>query len=233
MVETATPQMIEQAIADWATLSVPVYLALGNHDLTTYGALDLWFKFGGHLFEEESPLYTLDLGDGIIHVVPTQWGSRPYYWDGEMPQACLYPEQLAELESRLAGHYHIPQILCCHVAPMGIPAAQLGVGTDFDTPPAAYRQALQDLCKAYPSLHVILSGHSHVNSLGTLEHTHWIMASSFSESPFEFKDIEITEKGITIRTVSLFHDLNWRARYDFDAAYVQGRPCDRALEKSW
>jgi hypothetical protein len=233
LVEWAEAELISQAVADWAALSVPVYLALGNHDLTAPDALDLWRKFGGHLFPEGEPAYTLDLDDCLLHVVPTQWGARPFFWDGEHPHACLYPEQLAELEARIAGGYGIPQILCCHGAPRGVPSAQTGAEADFDAPPAAYTDALEDLASAYQDLRLILSGHSHINALGTLGAGHWLMASSFSESPFECKDIEITDEGLTVRTVSLYHEVGWRAAYDFDAAYVQGRPCDRALQVAW
>jgi hypothetical protein len=233
MVEWAEADQIARAVGDWAALSVPLYLALGNHDLTTPDALHHWRKFGGHLFPGGEPAYTLDLGDCLLHIVPTQWGVRPFFWDGAHPHACLYPEQLAELEARIAGGYGIPQLLCCHGAPQGVPAAQTGADHDFDAPPAAYTEALDDLATAYPDLRLILSGHSHVNALGTLGEGHWLMSGSFSESPFEFKDIEITDEGLTVRTVSLYHEVGWRAAYDFDAAYVQGRPRDRALQVEW
>ncbi len=233
MVEWAEADLIAQAVADWAALSTPIYLSLGNHDLTTPNALDLWRKYGGHLFPEGEPSYTLDLEDCLLHVVPTQWDERPFFWDGEHPHAQLYPQQLGELEARIAGGYGIPQILCCHGAPRGVPAAQIGAESDFDAPPAAYTEALADLATAYPDLRLILSGHSHINSLAALGESHWLMASSFSESPFECKDIEITDEGLTVRTVALYHELGWRAGYDFDAAYVQGRPCDRALTLTW
>lgn len=233
MVEWAEPELIAQAASEWSTLSVPVYLALGNHDLTAPDALDLWTKYGGHLFPEGGPAYTLDLNDCLLHVLPTQWGARPNFWDGAHPRACLYADQLAELEASIAGAYHVPQLLCCHGAPLGAPAAQLGANADFDAPPAAYTEALRDLCDAYPSLRLILSGHSHINTLGALGRAHWLAASSFSESPFEFKDIEVTGEGLTVRTVSLYYDVGWRAQYDFDAAYVQGRPCDRELTLTW
>jgi hypothetical protein len=233
MVEWAEADLIAQAAGEWATLSAPVYLALGNHDLTAPDALDLWAKFGGHLFPDGEPAYTVDLDDCLLHVVPTQWGARPFFWDGGPPRACLYPDQLGELEARLAGGYHTPQLVCCHGAPMGVPAAQMGAERDFDPPPTAYFEALRDLAEAYPSLHLILSGHSHIHSLGALGGAHWLMASSFTESPFEFKDIEVTGEGLTVRTVALYYEVGWRAHYDFDAAYVQGRPCDRALTLAW
>ena len=233
MVEWAEAELLEQAVADWSTLSVPLYLALGNHDLTAPDALDMWRKFGGHLFGEGEPAYTLDLHDCLLHVIPTQWGDRPYFWDENVPHAALYPEQLDELEARLAGGYHIPQLLCCHSAPGAVSAEQTGEAEDSHGPPPEYAVALAELVEAYPSLHLILSGHSHINSLGTVGGAHWLMASSLSESPFEFKDIEITDVGLTVRTVSLFHEVGWRAQYDFDAAYVQGRPCDRELTLAW
>ena len=88
----------------------------------------------------------------------------------------------------------------------------------------------QVVVERHPDLRLFLSGHSHINALGRLGGAHWLTASSFSESPFECKEIVVHDDRLTVRTVAMYPRLAWRADYWWDAAYVQGRPCDRALD---
>jgi 3',5'-cyclic AMP phosphodiesterase CpdA len=232
-VERSEPEAVAEAVAILSGLPAPVRLALGNHDLTTPDALALWRALGDDLLPDGQTAYAVPLTDCTLHVLPTQWGPIPYYWDGGMPRATLDPGDLAVLEGRLAAEPERPQIVACHAAPAGVPVAQTGRAEEGDPPPAAYAATLRGLVERYPNLVLLLSGHSHINALGLLGSAHWLTASSFSESPFEVKDIVVSSSGLRVRTVPLFSRLRWGADYDWDAAYVQGRPCDRALEVNW
>jgi len=229
-VERSEPDLIAGAVAQLAALPAPVRLALGNHDMTTPDALASWKALGGILLPGGQTASAIALADCTVHVLPTQWGAQPYYWDGGPPRAALDPADLAALEARLAAEPGQPQIVLCHAAPGGVPAAQTGRAEEGDPPPSAYRTQLLGLVERHPDLQLFLSGHSHVNALGRLGRAHWLTASSFSESPFECKEITVTSSSLGVRTVAMYPRLAWRAEYWWDAAYVQGRPCDRTLD---
>jgi len=232
-VERSEPDLIGAAVAQLAVLPAPVRLALGNHDMTTPDALAVWQALGRELLPGGQTAYAMPLSDCTVHVLPTQWGARPYFWDGGPPRATFDPEDLAALAARLAAEPSRPQIVLCHAAPGGVPTAQTGRAEEGDPPPPEYRAQLLGLVERYPDLRLFLSGHSHVNALGRLGSAHWVTASSFSESPFEVKEIIIQDTGLNVRTVALHSRLGWHADYWWDAAYVQGRPCDRAMEVRW
>jgi hypothetical protein len=232
-VERSEPDLISGAVSDLAALSVPVRLALGNHDMTTRDALVLWQELAGDLLPGGKTAYAVPLDDCTVHVLTTQWGETPYYWDGGMPRACLDPADVSALECRLGSQRGRPQIVLCHAAPGGVPTAQTGRAQEGDPPPPAYAAALRGLADRHPNLRLFLSGHSHINALGSLGTAHWLTASSFSESPFEVKDIILTASSLRVRTVAMHDRLTWRADYDWNAAYVQGRPRDRMLEVAW
>lgn len=229
-VERSEPDLIAAAVAQLAALPAPVRLALGNHDMTTPDAWRVWQTLAGDLLPGGSAAFTVPLADCTVHVLPTQWGAQPYYWDGGPPRATLDPGDLGTLEAHLAAELGRPQIVLCHAAPGGVPAAQTGRAEEGDPPPPAYRAQLLGLVERHPDLRLFLSGHSHINALGRLGTAHWLTASSFSESPFECKEIIVTSSSLRVGTVAMYPHLVWRADYWWDAAYVQGRPCDRALD---
>lgn len=229
-VERSEPDLIAAAVALLAVLPAPVRLALGNHDMTTPDALGLWQSLAGDLLPGGRTAFAVRLADCTVHVLPTQWGVQPYYWDGGPPRATLDPADLDALEARLAAEPGRPQIVLCHAAPGGVPTAQTGRAEEGDPPPPAYRAQLLGLVERHPDLRLFLSGHSHINALGRLGTAHWLTASSFSESPFECKEITVSSSSLRVRTVAMSPRLAWRADYWWDAAYVQGRPCDRALD---
>lgn len=232
-VERSEPELIAGAVAQLARLPAPVRVALGNHDMTTPDALATWKALGGTLLPGGRTANAVALADCTVHILPTQWDAQPYYWDGGPPRATLDPADLAALEARLAAEPGRPQIVLCHAAPGGVPTAQTGRAEEGDPPPPTYRLQLFALAERYSDLRLFLSGHSHINALGRLGSAHWLTASSFSESPFECKEIVVREDGLAVRTVTLHGRLGWRADYWWDAAYVQGRPCDRTLEVRW
>ncbi|MHB1317860.1 MAG: metallophosphoesterase family protein [Anaerolineae bacterium] len=232
-VERSEPDLISGAVAQLTALPVPVRLALGNHDMTTRDALALWQELAGDLLPGGQTAYGVSLDDCTVHVLPAHWGIDPYYWDGGPPRATLYQEDLETLEARLASEPGRPQIVLCHAAPGGVPTAQTGRAEEGDPPPVEYRARLRGLAERHPDLRLFMSGHSHINALGPLGSARWLTASSYSESPFECKEITVTSSSLRVRTVAMHARLEWRADYDWNAAYVQGRPGDRALELAW
>jgi len=232
-VERSEPSLVAQAVGQLETVHPRIHLALGNHDLTTPDALDLWLKRAGELLPAGHTAFSATLDDCTIHVLPTQWGNEPYFWDGGPPRASLDPADLAWLDARLYAEPDRAQIVVCHAAPAGVPAEQTGRSEEMDPPPLEYTLALRELAERHANLRLFCSGHSHINALGKLGPAQWLMASSFSESPFECKEILVGPGLLSVRTVALFDAVDWRAGYNWDAAYVQGRPCDRTLEVRW
>ena len=53
------------------------------------------------------------------------------------------------------------------------------------------------------------------------------------ETPFEFKLIEVDESNFKISTHNLISQVKFKASYDFDKVFVQGRLIDRHSIGDW
>ena len=53
------------------------------------------------------------------------------------------------------------------------------------------------------------------------------------ETPFEFKLIEVDESNFKISTHNLISQVKFKASYDFDKVFVQGRLIDRGAIADW
>ncbi|MGI6368467.1 MAG: metallophosphoesterase family protein [Anaerolineae bacterium] len=231
-VEQSSPELVTEAVAQLRELSAPLLVAPGNHDMTSESAQAVWRARAADLMPVDR-VASVVLPDCAVHALPVHWGERPWYWDGGAPRPRLRPEDLATLQQRLKRGTDRPHLVLCHAAPQGQPAAQTGRDTDGDAPPAEYSEAWRCLGEGHAHLRLLLCGHSHINALGTLGPIHWLTASSFVESPFEFKELQVTDAGLEVRTHTLFPRVPWRPDYWWDAAYVQGRPRDRSLTLRW
>lgn len=227
MVDQASRALV-CAARETFSLQVPVYLSLGNHDLTAPDALSLWTTHAPSFFLEDGPAFRLRGNGWMLHTLPTQWCATPYYWhDEQLPH--LLPEHLADLEARLVRHSDLVHVLCTHGEVLAVPAEQVGRAEPYHPPLAAFSETVRDLSLRYPQLRTILSGHNHINTCGPIGCAYAITGSAFTETPFEFKVIEIDRGGLTIETVPLVSSVSFRALYDWDRTFVQGRRCDRAL----
>lgn len=228
MVEHATPEALREA-RECFRLSVPVVLSLGNHDLTAPDAPSMWIAEASDFFPGGKLNPTVDLGDLLIHVVPTQWCATPFYWD-DVQQPHLLPEHLAALEEELARRPAALHILATHSEVLGVPVEQTGFAVPYHAPPPAFTTAVLELAARHPQLRAVLSGHTHINMHVLHGHTHIVTASSFVETPFEAKVVELTPEACTMRTLTLLPEISFAAAYDFDRTFVQGRPRDRGFE---
>ena len=227
MVESASPELL-QAAAETFRLSVPVYLSLGNHDLTTSDALRRWLSVAPQFFSDGDPVFTLSGEDWRVHVVPSQWCEVPFFWD-EVQQPHLLPEHRAWLEAALVAEPGIAHLLCTHAATLGVPPAQTGFDAPYHAPSPDLRNTIVDLVHRYPQIKGVLGGHNHINTHGTIAQTHTITASAFSETPFEFKLIEVSRDRFTMRTLALLPAVRFGVDYRWDKTFVQGRACDRGF----
>lgn len=63
--------------AELFDLTIPVYLCLGNHDLTVPDALGQWLRIAPQFFLGGKAEYSIPTKDCIIHVAPNHWGVNP------------------------------------------------------------------------------------------------------------------------------------------------------------
>ena len=213
-------------------LSVPTYLCLGNHDLTSADALALWFDVAPDFCPQASPMYTLALADCRLHVVPNHWEERPFFWD-QVQEPHFSSEQLPWLEAALADEPGVPHTLCTHSPALGVPPEQAGFDAPYHPPPEAFTQVLLDLTQRYPHLRLVLGGHSHINMHVRRGNAHFVTVSGFSETPFEFKVVEVNGSSLRMSTYALDGLVGFAPEYDPSHAFAQGRPEDRGFEEVW
>jgi len=211
-------------------LSVPVYLALGNHDLTEPSSDAMWLSKAPGFFPGGRPAYSLSGPGWMLHVLPTQWCDIPYTWTSEQRPHFL-PEHLADLEVGLQAYPDRAHLICTHGEVLPVPAAQIGRPEPDHPPLQSYHDAIADLVARHPQVRAILGGHNHINTYGTVGEAHAVTASAFTETPFEIKVFDVQADHISMTTVSLLPLVSFRAGYNWDKTFVQGRRCDRTF--SW
>ena len=213
-------------------MSVPTCLCLGNHDVTSADALTLWLDVAPGFFPQASPMYTVAMADCRLHVGPNHWEERPYFWD-QVQEPRFSAEQLEWLETALTHDTALPHILCTHSPALGAPPEQTGFDAPFHPPPESLSHVLLDLAQRHPHLRLVLSGHSHINMHVRRGNAHFATVSGFSETPFEFKVVEVNENALRMSTHALDGLVGFAPEYDPSHAFVQGRPEDRGFEEVW
>ena len=227
MVEASTAENLAVA-AELFHLSVPVYLCLGNHDLTEPDSANSWLRLAPGLFGPEGVDYDIETADCVVHAVPNQWGESPYHWQDEQRPHFL-EHQLKRMERQLSRRPDAVHIIATHSPVRGVPEQQTGHAEPFHSPPTAFTSQVAGLCCQHEQIRCVLGAHSHVNMRVEDAGVHCVTASSLVESPFELKLFEIGEDGIAMRTVSLLRRVEFDAVYDFDRTFVQGRERDRTF----
>ena len=230
MVNEATDAAIAGAVNLFA-LSVPVYLCLGNHDLTEMSSVDGRLTRAPHFFRQNSPTYAIETEACVIHVVPNHWCEIPYYWR-DAQAAHFTDEQLRQLERELEVHAGKPHLLVTHSPVHGVPREQAGFPEAFHSPGAVFQACVMDLVRRYKQIRCVLGCHNHINMHLEQDGVSFITVSALSEVPFEFKLCEVTADCISMSTISLQDSLAFEGRYDFDKTFVQGRGKDRAFSRT-
>jgi 3',5'-cyclic AMP phosphodiesterase CpdA len=210
------------------SLGVPVYLCLGNHDLSQKNALDVWLKSAPELFLDDKPEFTITDDKCALHVIPNHWDEVEYFCDGtQIPYFCQ--AQIKFLDKAIEANKNKTQVLAIHAPVLGIPIEQTGLSEIIHTSWGDFGKKIIALVKT-KKIRLVLSAHSHINSCQVKNDCTWVSGSAFSEVPFDFKVIEVTNKGIQIKTENLIDQVRFKTKYNFNATYVQGRDCDRNQE---
>ncbi len=227
MIDSTSAENIQRA-TELFQLSVPVYLCLGNHDLTCVDALELWLREAPQFFGANGVNFSVETDDCLLHVAPNQWGSEPYFWHG-VQQPHFLNEQERFVEAALARAPEKTHILSTHSPVCGVPCEQTGYDEPYHSSPPAFAERVGAWALASPHLACVLGAHSHINSRVEVGGVHYVTSSSFAEVPFDFKLFAIGEGRATMTTVSLVERVDFSVQYAFDKTFVQGREKDRRL----
>ena len=230
MTDDGTPEQIaEAALLCRKHLSAPVVLALGNHDCRARECGKLWLKYGAGFF----PAGTCDttiICDGVrIDVLSIYWGRDGHAWqpsDGQFIR--LAPEHWARLRS---GEQNLPRIIAMHAQIRGAMPEKTGRDAPLLVPENNFAETGDALIKEFHPI-LILSGHNHLNLLDEIDGTMAATASSLSETPFECKIVEYSSGKLSMRTVSLADELDFKGEYWEQQRFVQATPEERNFEKT-
>jgi DNA repair exonuclease SbcCD nuclease subunit len=209
-------------------LSKPVYLCLGNHDLTAFGGAEYWLNAVPEFFKDNSLHFELVTEDCVFHVLPNHWCEDEYFWEREQ-SPYFSDRQLERLAEKLESNKCLPHIICTHANIIGVAQEQTGFSEEYHIPNEAFNRTLADLIKSYPQITCVVCAHNHINSINWIDNVPVVSASSFTESPFDFKLFEISNGVLSIKTLNLFDNLPSKVDYNFNKTFVQGRDKDRNI----
>ncbi|MFA6929255.1 MAG: metallophosphoesterase [Lentisphaeria bacterium] len=228
LVDDGTPENILLTRDLFATLPLPCYLSLGNHDLTCANSLSQWLQLAPDFFPQRQADYSLMREDIRLDFLCAQWGNKPCLWDPSEEQIPTFTDQqLALLRNGLEGKR---RILITHAPPCGLPATQTGLQNPLHPPAGNFQTVLENLAKEL-KLDLILGAHNHMDLAVKSDPAFFVTTAAFTETPFEFKLFEITKDILSMCTLDLVNQLPFRSHYDHQKGYVQGRPCDRGFHE--
>lgn len=230
MIDNATEANIRKA-GKLFRFSVPVYLCMGNHDLTDPYALKMWVSLAPEFFPDGKANFSVQSGDCVVHVVSNQWCDTPYYWDLQCEQKPYFlSDQREGLEKALAKHPKAVHIFSTHSPVLGVPPQQTGFDEPYHVPTGDFSETVLGLVQRHPQIRCVLSAHSHINMHVEERGVHFVTVSGLVEAPFEFKVIEVESGTIRMSTANLVSQVGFKTEYDYDKTWVQGCPKDRAFE---
>ncbi|MCP4642925.1 MAG: hypothetical protein GY851_20940 [bacterium] len=225
MVDACSEESI-QAAADAFRLSVPVYACLGNHDLTRPDAEALWLQHAPQFFPGGTVQFTIPSDDAVLHVMPSHWSDDAFHWkDVQAPR--FSQDQLDQLADAISRAPSLPHILCTHCNAFGLEPDQTGMDETIHVVSDGFRESVASVAAGHPAIRAVIMGHVHANTLRTLDGCAFASATSFVETPFEFKLVEVDACGLRVSTVALPVDNAAPSHYDPARAFVQGRDRDR------
>ena len=220
------------AAADLFRLSVPVYLTLGNHDLSEPDALARWLSVAPDFFPADCPEFAIHAPGCSVHVRTTHWGRTPYHWDTEM-DARFAPGQLDGLDEAVGCAPESVHLFATHSPAVAIPVEQTGAGEFDHNPGEPFTNAMLGATVRHPQVRCLLGAHNHVNVCVPRGSVHCVTVSAFTETPFEFKVIKAVPGELRMSTVSLLEQVSFEAEYEAGRAFVQGRECDRWFDTTF
>ena len=234
MVDVVSPESINTACSLFR-MPVPLYLCLGNHDMTHPRAAEMWRDVGSSFFPDGELDYTLQCDGAFIHVMSTHWCDTPLYWDRHALHPHFLPHQVRDLREAASTTTNIAHIICTHSEVAAVPISQTGFTEPYHKPLDSFANLVHSWFENDTSYRCVLSGHNHVNTCVPISGSdnRAVTVSAFPETPFEFKVVDLEPGRMVMRTENLASKCNFTAQYNYDKTFVQGRLKDRAFELRW
>ena len=180
-------------------------------------------QYAPQFFPDGKPDFRLIYAGVQLDFLLCNWGDNPAYWNAEEPQIpWLSASQLAQV-SELEDEC-LTQVVITHSPLYGLPPEQHGGTGIMHAPAGDFNAKLSEQLK-HTSL--VLGAHNHMNMSLMEGDCHFATVAAFSETPFEFKLIEVTPHKLSMQTLQLGAQVSFAPEYNADSSYVQGRQCDR------
>ncbi|MDD4181458.1 MAG: metallophosphoesterase [Victivallaceae bacterium] len=227
MVENSSTQNIVEAVRLFEQLPCPVYLSLGNHDLTEGDSVNKWLALAPDFFCGRSVDFSFVQENVKFDLLSCHWGKQVYRWNDSEPQIPYLNKEQIGLTARDRNNYHV---LVTHSPVFGLPPEQTGLDKYLHPPVGSFGDTIHRLA-LNQGISLVLGAHTHMNMHHCKDGIHYVTVSAFSEIPFEFKIFELNGKNISMETVSLVDKVDFNGIYNFDKTYTQGRPCDRSFNE--
>ncbi|MDD2480254.1 MAG: metallophosphoesterase [Victivallaceae bacterium] len=228
MVENSSTENIAKAVQLFEQLPCPIYLALGNHDLTEDDSINKWLATAPAFFRDQSVDFSFIQENMKFDLLSCHWGEQDYYWNNSEPQIPYLNKKQIGLTAGDGNNY---QVLVTHSPIFGLPPEQTGLGKCLHPPTGNFGSVIHSLALKQ-GISLVLGAHTHMNMHVCKDGIHYVTVSAFSETPFEFKFFELIGKSISMQTVSLIDLLGIKGTYDFNKTYTQGRACDRSFSEA-
>jgi len=227
LLEEVTIENIKTAQEMFTRLPCPVYLALGNHDMTVPGSIKLWLEYAPEFFPGNDINFSIHEKDVTLDFFCCNWGPVPYFWNPSIEQIpWLAPKEMLRLEWKDMKTKN--RIAIMHSPIFGLPPEQTGMNTPLHPPAENFTHAILDAIDG-TNIRLVLGAHNHMNMNILYRRTHFVTTSAFIEIPFEFKVVDAASDKVTMITISLNRTTGLPLNYDFNKTFVQGRLCDRAF----
>ncbi|MFG0248826.1 MAG: metallophosphoesterase family protein [Phycisphaeraceae bacterium JB051] len=227
LVEHGNEKLITKFAEKFSAMPCPAYLCLGNHDLDSPESYQLWKEHHMGLLPNNKPNYKIELEDVNVYVMAVSYAGapQPYYWEtAHIP--VISDQQKQDLEQYLASSTK-PVILATHVQVNAIPSSQTGLCGEVGEPDCQYQRYLVDLARRFPMLHLIMTGHNHVNTLARFGNLITMTTNAFTETPFDLRVVTIDEKNIEVATHSLRPWIDPQAEFNAEFSWALGGPSQR------
>jgi predicted phosphodiesterase len=207
LVEQATDEQINRALADMESLGRPVLICLGNHDLCRPEAIEQWRQAVAGLPRITLADAHLPFDDVDLYALNNHWtaeGKVELFWDPTPPfrhVPAWGAGQLEWLDERLSKFHDRPAMLMVHTQVDLIHGQAAPELDGYITPD--YTNTLNQLLDKHPHCRLALFGHCHVTrAIGHSQRIH-LTTGAMSEVPFSIRIIDVRERTIGVQTVSL------------------------------
>lgn len=114
----------------------PVYLTLGNHDLTEAGSRAKWLDAAPELFPGGNTEASFVCSGVRFDMITSHWGRTKYFWNPSEPQIPWFSEE--QLEVLRTGPASLQRVIISHAPPCGVPPEQTGFEKPIHSPDAIF-----------------------------------------------------------------------------------------------